>query len=214
MELIAQKREILGKKVKSLRERGLIPAELYGHNTENIHLAVPLKNFVKIFEEAGTSAIINLLVNGEKYPVLIYDYQKNYLTGEFTHVDFYRIRMDEKIQAKIPLEFVGEPPAVKEKGGILNKSMFEIEIEALPANLPPQLIVDLTQLTELDQSIYVKDLKIPAGVEVLVDPETVIATITREEKEEEREIPIDISTIKVEDEEKRAQREALNNEKN
>lgn len=211
MEIIAQKREILGKKVRDLRQKGLIPAELYGHDAKNVHLAISLKDFTKVFEEAGTSAIVSLLVDKEKYPVLIYDYQRDYLTGDFIHVDFYKVRMDEKIQAKIPLEFVGEAPAVKEKGGILNKTMLEIEVEALPANLPPQLMVDLTQLTELDQSIYVKNLKVPEGVEVLVDPETVIATITREE-EEEKEVPVDISAIKVEDEEKKAQRESSQKE--
>lgn len=207
MELVAQLREVLGKKVKNLRQQGLIPAELYGHNAQNIHLAISLKNFTKVFKEAGTSAIVNLLVGKEKYPVLIYDYQKDYLTGDFIHVDFYEVRMDEKIQAKVPLEFIGEPPAVKEKGGILNKSMFEIEVEALPTNLPSHLTVNLNYLTDLDQSIYVKDLEVPPGVEILIDPETVIATITREEKEEKEGAPIDISAIKVEDEEKRTQRE-------
>lgn len=203
MELIVQKREILGKKVESLRQEGLIPAELYGHGSENLHLSVPAKEFSKLFKEAGESTIINLNLENKKLPVLIHDLQKNPLNDEISHIDFYQVRMDEKITASVPLEFVGEAAAVKEKGGVLIKAVHEIEIEALPADLPHKIEVDLSQLSDIGMNIHVKDLKIDRKARILVDPETVIAIVAEPAKEEIEEKPITVEEVKVEGEEKK-----------
>ncbi|MEK7193754.1 MAG: 50S ribosomal protein L25 [Patescibacteria group bacterium] len=210
MELIAQKREIFGKKVKSLRQQGLIPAELYGHGFENFHLTVPTKEFSKTFKEAGESTIIKLKVGGEEsndkkeFNVLIHDTQRDALTDEITHIDFYQVRMDEKITAAVPLEFVGEALAVKEKGGILVKALKEVEVEALPADLPHNISVDLSSLTDIGFSIYVKDLSVGPKVKIKVEPETVVATVTEPTKEEVVEKPISVGEVKVEGEDKKA----------
>lgn len=209
MNLEVQIRNEKGRRVKDLRRQGLIPAELYGKGIENMHLAVKSKDFKNVFKEAGESSIINIVISDknkkEEIPVLIHDIQKDYLTDDIIHIDFYRVRMDEKIKTHIPLEFIGESPAVKNYGGILNKSMLEIEIEALPKDLPHNISVDISQIKELDQSIYVKDLSIPKNVKILVDPETVIATVSLP-KEEAPSEPIDISAVKVETEEKKLER--------
>lgn len=209
MNLEVQIRNEKGRRVKDLRRQGLIPAELYGKGIENMHLAVKSKDFKNVFKEAGESSIINIVIfdknKKEEIPVLIHDIQKDYLTDDIIHIDFYRVRMDEKIRTHIPLEFIGESPAVKNYGGILNKSMLEIEIEALPKDLPHNISVDISQIKELDQSIYVKDLSIPKNVKILVDPETVIATVSLP-KEEAPSEPIDISAVKVETEEKKLER--------
>jgi large subunit ribosomal protein L25 len=209
MNLEVQIRNEKGRRVKDLRRQGLIPAELYGKGIENMHLAVKSKDFKNVFKEAGESSIINIVVSDknkkEEIPVLIHNIQKDYLTDDIIHIDFYRVRMDEKIRTHIPLEFVGESPAVKNYGGILNKSMFEIEIEALPKDLPHNISVDISQIKELDQSIYVKDLSIPKNVKILVDPETVIATVSLP-KEEAPSESIDVSAVKVETEEKKLER--------
>jgi large subunit ribosomal protein L25 len=209
MNLEVQIRNEKGRGVKDLRRQGLIPAELYGKGIENMHLAVKSKDFKNVFKEAGESSIINIVVSDknkkEEIPVLIHDIQKNYLTDNIIHIDFYRVRMDEKIKTHIPLEFIGESPAVKSYGGILNKSMLEIEVEALPKDLPHNISVDISQLKEIDQSIYVKDLSIPKNVEILVEPETVIATVSLP-KEEAVSEPIDVSAVKVETEEKKLER--------
>ena len=206
MNLEVQIRNEKGRRVKDLRRQGLIPAELYGKGIENMHLAVKSKDFKNVFKEAGESSIINIVVfdknKKEEIPVLIHDIQKDYLTDDIIHIDFYRVRMDEKIRTYIPLEFIGESPAIKNYGGILNKSMLEIEIEALPKDLPHNISVDISQIKELDQSIYVKDLSIPKNVKILVDPETVIATVSLP-KEEVPSEPIDVSAVKVETEEKK-----------
>ncbi|MEK9180133.1 MAG: 50S ribosomal protein L25 [Patescibacteria group bacterium] len=210
IDLAVQKREKLGKSVNSLRREGLVPAELYGRGIENLHLSVPAKDFLRIFKEAGTNTVINLMIGSEKRSVIIYEVGKNYLTSEVDHVDFYQVRMDEAIKAKIPVEFLGISPAVKDKGGILNKSISEIEVEALPADLPHNFKVDLAVLAELNQSIYVKDINIPHKVKVLIDPETPIVTVT-EPRVEEVVAPaptVDVSEVKVETEEKKAERVA------
>ncbi|MBI4087222.1 MAG: 50S ribosomal protein L25 [Candidatus Liptonbacteria bacterium] len=215
MDLSVKPREKFGKAVKQLRRAGLIPAELYGHGTKNIHVSVPVREFAKVFKEAGTNTVVNLLVDGKKQPVLIQDIERNYLSDEIAHIDFYQVRMDEKLKAKIPLEFVGESPAVKEKAGILNKAMTEIEVEALPSDLPHRFSVDLSRLLDLNQSMYVKDIAVPKGVEVLVDPETVVATITPPVAEEEKiEAPVvDVTAVKVETEEKKMERTAEKEQK-
>jgi len=214
MDLTVQTREKL-KKADVLRKQGLIPAELYGHGLTNLHLAVDAKEFRKVFKEAGENTVVNLVIGKEKRPALIHDIQRNHLHDTVSHIDFYQVRMDEEIKANVPIEFVGDAPAVKEQGGILNKSMDEIEVEALPGDLPHRLTVDLSVLTELNQSIYVKDISVPKGVRVMVDPETAVATVTEKMKEEEiaPAAPVDVSTVKVESEEKKAERDKEKTEK-
>lgn len=206
MELSVQKRHILGKATKSLRKSGLVPAELYGHNTKNNHLSIVAKDFKKIFKEAGENTVINLLLDKQNFPALIYDVQTDNLTGEFQHVDFYAIKMDEKIKTKIPLEFIGESPAVKQ-GGVLVKLKKEIEIESLPADLPGAIKVNLEKLAELHSSIYVKDLALPAKIKIFLDPETTIATIIEQTKEEVVAPTANIEDVKVEGEEKKKEKE-------
>jgi len=203
MELQVQKREIFGKKVKALRKQGFIPAELYGHGVENIHLSVPAKDFLKIFKEVGESTIINLSLENKKLPVLIHDVAVDPINDQIIHIDFYQIKMDEKITTSVPLKFIGEAPAVREKGGILVKAMQEIEIEALPADLPTSIEVNLNNLSETGKSIYVKDLQVAKGVKILVEPETVVATVIEAAKEEVEEKPITVEEVKVEREEKK-----------
>ena len=209
MELAVETRDKFGRETKTIREKGLIPAELYGHGIENTHLAVDAKAFGKLYREAGENTIVTLVFGKEKRPVLIYDVQKNYLSDAVDHIDFYQVRMDEKITAKVPIEFTGESPAVKEKGGLLNTSLAEIEVEALPADLPHRFVVDLSVLAEINQSLYVKDILIPKGVRVLVDPGTAVATITEKMKEEEVvAAPVaDVTEVKVETEEKKEARD-------
>ena len=209
MDLAVEKREKLGKKVRGLRLQGLIPAELYGRGIKNLHLAVSAREFLKVFKEAGENTIVNLLVDEEKKPVLIHEIKTNYLSGEIDHIDFYEVRLGEKIKAKIPLEFTGEAPAQKSKGGVLNKVVSEIEVEALPSDLPHRFTLSLEGLDDLNKSLYVKDVKASPGVKILADPETVIVTVTEPLKEEEKvEAVPDVAAVKVEVEEKKAERSA------
>lgn len=209
MQLTAIVREKLGKSVRALRRDGLIPAELYGRGIPNVHLAVKEREFTKAIKGHGESQMFELAIDKAKHPVMVNDIQRDYLTGEVVHVDFYAVRMDESIRAKVPLHFTGESPAVKNLGGFLNKTLAEIEIESLPADIPASFSVALDGLTELAQSIYVRDIAVPPRVKILVNPETVVVTVTPPRAEEEiPAAPVDISAVKVESEEKKAERAA------
>ena len=211
MELIAQKREIFGRAVKPLRAKGFVPAELYGRGLENLHLAVSKKELSKVFKQAGENGMVTLLVDQEKRPVLIHDLQLDPVTDEALSVDFYQVRLDEKIKIKVPVEFIGIASAVKDKSGILVKAVQEVEVEALPADIPHSIPVNLESLIDIGKSIRLKDLAIQGDFKFLIEPETVLATITApvtEEKEAELAQAVDLSTVKVESEEKKADRDA------
>jgi len=208
MDLAVKTREIVNKP-KALRKLGLIPAELYGRGTKNEHITVEAKVFSKALKEAGESTVLNLMLGTKKVPALIYDIQRDSTQGHIVHIDFYQVRMDEKIKAKVAIEFTGESPAVKEQDGIVNTSMKEIEVEALPGDLPHHLVVDLSALKELNQTIHAKDIVLPKGVQITVDLEAAVASVTEKMKEEELIAPtepVDVSTVKVESEEKAAER--------
>ncbi len=195
--------------MRTLRREGLVPAELYGHGLKNLHLSVVGKDFNKVLKEAGTTTVVTLVLGTEKKSAIIHDVRRNYLSNEIEHVDFYQVRMDEKMKAKVVLEFVGVAPAVKEKGAVVNKSMSEIEIEALPKDLPHSLIVDLSVLDDINKTIYVRDIAVPKGVEFLTDVDTAVASATPQAAEEVVEAaPIDVADVKVESEEKAAERAA------
>ena len=213
MELQVQKREKLGRGVSAMREKGLIPAELYGRGLANLHLSVPLKEFKKVYKNAGENTVVNAMLDGEKHPVLIQDVSYNPVTDEMESVDLYQVSMDKKLKVGVPVEFLGVAPAVKEKNGLLVKALQEVEVEALPVDLPRELKVDLSRLLDIGQSIYVKDLEVPTGVKILTGPETVVATVTAKVTEEEelamRQAAAEgVETVKVESEEKKAERDA------
>lgn len=206
MEITAQKREIFGKKVKTLRKEGFIPAELYGGDQENAHLTIPGKDFLAVYNKAGESTLIDVIINGKKTPALIQEVVLDPISQKIAHVDFHAVNLTEKIEAEVALEFINESPAVK-IGGVLVKSMKEVGVEALPSDLPSSIKVDLSKLENLHDCIYVKDLKVGDKVEILVEPETVIATVIEPAKEEEAAPTINVEDIKTEGEEKKKEKE-------
>lgn len=209
MELVAQPRTQFGRALKEIRTKGLIPAELYGFGVKNEHVTVVSKEFIKLFRKAGESTIVDLSLDGKKHPVLIHDVSRSPITDEILSVDFYQVRLDKKIRLKIPVNLVGESPAVKEKGGILVKALSEIEVEALPTAIPHQLDVHLKTLTDIGSTIHVGALVVPEGVRVLVDPKFAIITVTArmtEEQEAALSAVADVSTIKTEGEEKKEEK--------
>ncbi|MDI6734227.1 MAG: 50S ribosomal protein L25 [Patescibacteria group bacterium] len=183
-ELQVKDREILGKKVKSLRAKDLVPAELFGHNVKNKHLSVLLKDFTKVYKEAGEHTVLTLITEkGEKLRVIISEVAKHPITQKFLSIDFRQVRKDEKIHAKVPIEFTSAAPAIK-RGVILVKVLNEIEIEALPDKIPHSFEVNLSKLDDLGQSISIYDLKISSDIKVLIPPETIAVTVSEQTKEE------------------------------
>ena len=185
LNLKSQIRKTLGKKVKVLREKGLIPAVLYGPKIKNLSLEISAKEFEKAYKAAGKSSLISLEIEGKKALVLIHDVEKESLTGNPIHIDFYQPRLDEEIEAKIPLVFEGDSFAIKDLGGTLIKNIQEVIVKALPQNLPHEIKVNIEKLKTLQDSILIKDLILPQGVKALKDPEEIIAIVSLPEKVEE-----------------------------
>lgn len=185
LELKAEPRTILGKKVNSLRKTGSIPAVLYGHGKQSVPVAISAKEFDKIFKQAGETTLLSLALGGQKRNVFIHDLAKDPLTGQIIHVDFFEVKMDEKIKAKVPFIFVGESPAVKADGGVLVRAMQEIEIEALPQDLPKEIEVDISSLKTFEDKIRVVNLSLKGSVKVLTNLDETVALVAppRSDKE-------------------------------
>lgn len=184
--LKAEKREVLGRKVKKLRREGILPANVYGKKVKSQALQLPLTEFKKVFAEVGETGLVDLKTNGEARPVLIHNVQVDPVTDEPLHADFLQVDLKEKVAATVPLEFAGESPAEKREEGIVVHQMNEIEVEALPMDLPDHVTVDVSGLEKVDDAIHVKDLSIDrTKVEVKEDPERIVVNVAPPTKEEE-----------------------------
>lgn len=186
MELHVNKRDVVGKKAR--REAGTrIPAVVYGNNIAAQNVWIEAVQLNRIFDKGGTNTLIELTIDDAKKPinVLIHDYQSDSIANHMTHVDLFVVNMKEEVETEIPLVFEGIAPAVKVLGGTLVKTVDEISVRALPADLPHEIIVDLSVLATFEDHIIVSDLKIGDKVEVLIDPETVIAMVSEPRSEEE-----------------------------
>jgi large subunit ribosomal protein L25 len=187
-----------------LRAEGLIPGIIYGKNFENAPVAFDKVNFKRLFKEAGTSNLIDLVVgDGKAIKTLVHEVQTHPVNDSILHVDFFKVNMKEKIHADVPLEFVGDSVAVIEKEGSLITSKDTIEIECLPSDLIPELQIDISVLDDFEKNIKVSDLKVPAGVEILDDPDEIVAFVQEPRSEEElaeleEEVVEDVSAIEVE----------------
>lgn len=186
--LAADPREIAGKKVKQLRNAGKTPVVLYGHGTEAINLTVDNKELRDTWREAGGSQLVDLTI-GTNSPtkILINDVQIHPVSGEIVHADFYQVKMSEKLETEIPLTFVGESAAVKDLEGNLITEKDALEVRCLPADLVAEFEVDISVLKTFDDVIKVSDVKVPASIEILNDPEETVALVTAPRSEEELE---------------------------
>ncbi len=195
--LTAEKRS-LTKKAKSLRAAGMLPGVVYGPKQEPMPVVLNKKDFDKVFKDAGESTIIELSGLGAPVSVLVKDVDFAATKGGIMHVDFYAVNMKEKITTMVPLELVGEAPAVK-AGGIVNHVLHEIEITCMPADLPSHIDVDITALANLHDMIHVSDLKLGKGIEVETGAEEIVVIIGEPAEEEETPVAaVDMSAIEVE----------------
>lgn len=184
--LKSKTRDETGKKVRKFRRENKIPAVLYGNRIKNQNLWVDYLDFQKIYGQAGESTILELDINEKKKAnVLIHDVQLNPLSGKFSHIDFFEVRMDQKIETEVPIEFIGESEAVKSLGGVLVKSLDAIPVVCLPADLPAKIEVDISSLKTFDDAIKIGSLGISSRIKVQIDPETVIANVAKPRSEEE-----------------------------
>ncbi len=196
--LAATKREETGSRGKRLLTDGRLRAVVYGPKQESTSIEVESREFERILRNEGESSVVELSGLGSPMQVLIHDIDRDPVTNVPRHVDFYAIEKGAKVEVAIPLEFVGESPAVK-GGASLVKVIHELEIEAAPADLPHNIEVDISVLAEVGAQILVSDLTVPKGVEVKADAEQVVALIQEVTVEEEApaEAP-DMASIEVE----------------
>lgn len=214
INLTAKIRKTEGKKTEILREQGLVPAVLYGPKVKSQPVEVDAKEFEKVFQESGESSLISLTVDKDKYMVLIHDIDRDPITDSPTHVDFYQPNLEEKIEASIPVVLDGEAPAVKALGGTLYKNLSEVDVKALPQDLPREIRIDITNLNTFEDHIKIKDLKVGQGVEILGEPEEIVVSVSAPENvEEELAKPVEekVEEVeKVEKEKKEAEPESEN----
>ncbi|HZZ99672.1 MAG TPA: 50S ribosomal protein L25 [Candidatus Paceibacterota bacterium] len=202
IELEAQPRTVIGSGLGALRRSGLIPAVLYGKDQEAISLQVPEKNFRKTLKEAGESTLVYVTVAGESYPTIIHDIARDPASDNIIHADFYKVNLKEKIKTEVPVVFTGESPAVTELGGIFIRNVNELEVEALPQNLPHELSIDISVLKQFGDKITIADLKRGLGdlAELTAeDDEAIIATVQEPISEEELQKSLEGETATVED---------------
>jgi len=180
LTLEAEPRTITGKQVNQLRRRELVPAVVYGKAITPMHVQVPRRPLELILNKAGESTLISLRIAGQKEPltVLVRDQQRDLLTQAISHVDFYAVVMTETIRVHIPLVLEGEPPVLEQYQGVLLQQKEEVEVECLPKDLVSHITVDVSTLKTFDDAIYVKDLVLPEGIQVLDDPEDMVATVS------------------------------------
>lgn len=176
-KLTVEKRTVLGKKVKKLRREGVLPANIYGKEVKSMAVQVMAKEFEAVFREAGETGLVDLHINGEVKPVLIHNVQVEPLSRQPLHADFYQVNLKEKVKTMVPVVVVGEAKAIVDKVGIVLQPLAEVEIEALPEDLPESIEVNLEPLAAVDDQVTVKDLKAPRGVNILTEGEQVVVKI-------------------------------------
>jgi large subunit ribosomal protein L25 len=222
IELTVANREILGKKVKHLRRQGITPVHIFGHGIESLALQCDTRELEQVLSQAGQTRLISLKLAKEKKPrtVVVREFDRDWRRGELVHVDFYQVKMEEKIRLEVPVVLVGEAPALKSKANMLEHELGTLTVECLPAKIPNSLEVDISSLTEPDQSIRVKDVALAEGITVLNNPELVVAKISLrpvekiEEKVVEEAVEVEAKAeAEVAEEAAEASKEATSEEK-
>ncbi len=176
-ELKVEKRSVVGKKVKKLRRDGIVPGNVYGKEMKSAAVQLPLKDFLTVYKQVHETGLVDLALDGQMLPVLIHNVQFDPKTRVPVHADFFKVNLKEKITAKIPVVSIGEPKAETDKVGLLEQPVAEIEVEALPTDLPEKIEVDVASLAKVDDQILVSDVKLPAGVTVLSEASQVVFKI-------------------------------------
>ncbi|MFH1451273.1 MAG: 50S ribosomal protein L25 [bacterium] len=201
--LKAEMRKEKGRKTEQLREKGIIPAVLYGPQTKPLSLAVDQKEFLRVLDEAGESSLISLEVTDEgkekSYLVLIHQVNRESVSLLPIHIDFYQPNLEKEVEVTVPIILDGEAPAVKELGGTLVRNISEVEVKAKPQLLPKEIRVSVESLKTIGSHILIKDIALSSGIKILKDPGEIIALISEPEKvEEELQQPIEENVEEVE----------------
>lgn len=188
--LSANKRELLGRKVKKLRLEGKIPSNVYGNKVKSQSVVVVAKEFEKTYEKVGETGLVDLVIDGKSFPVLIHDVQKHPVSDKYLHIDFFQVNLKEKVKTQVPVEMIGESPAEKSGIGTAVQYLNEVEIEALPGDLPDKFEIDAAKLIDLESVILISDLKYDKTKVTMLDESTQILAKIEPPQEEVVEEPV------------------------
>lgn len=188
MKNLELKASLRVEKPNVVRQKGFIPAVVYGKGIQPISIEVDKKDVYSIFSQAANrNILISLLIKKgdkvENIPVLAHDYQRDFLTDQIIHVDFLKVNMEEEIRTKVQLDFVGIPVGVKTEGGILVHSLRQVEVKCLPNNIPEKIVVDVSSL-KIGQSLHVSDIVPPEGVTIVTPKDETIVRVSSPTEEE------------------------------
>ena len=191
VKIEAQERTVIGKQVKALRREGWLPAVMYGANTDSVPLLLDAHEATSFLAGISGSTLVDLKVGKKTHKVLVREIQRDVIRRTPIHVDFLEVALDVLIKAVVPIELVGEAPAVSDYGGVLVTGVSEVEVEALPTDLPDRLSIEIDGLEEIDDTLLVSDLVSGENVTILTDPDELVARVVYqviEEIEEEEEL--------------------------
>ncbi len=179
-ELAVTPRTIVGKATKRLRVQGFIPANIYGHKEASLAVQIEAHTFDRLRREHGLRNIISLRLPDKKgkQTVLVRHIQYDPLSGKILHVDFSRVSMQERIETKIPLHFIGDAPGVKLQGGVLLHLLEALPVECRASDIVEAIEVDLSPLTEIDSILHARDVKLPAGYRLTIDAADPVVKVT------------------------------------
>jgi len=178
-QLSANTRTVLGNSVRKLRKQGLLPAVLYGQNFNSLPIQIDKKTFLKLYKQVGKTNVIDLSVDSQTLPVIVQDLDIDPVFGDVRHVDFLVVNLKQKVKVTVPIQYIGTPIGVKQLGAVLAVNLDELEIEVLPEKIPDFITVDVTNLTNIHDSISVADLlQVAQDYQILNDPETILVSLT------------------------------------
>ena len=183
--LKAEKRDVIGKQVKAMRRAGKLPAVIYGRHTEPVSIALDAHSASLVLGRLTSSSLVTIDLDGQEYPALVREKQRDYIKNRLLHVDFLAVSLTETITATVSLNFVGVSTAVKDYNAVLVTNLQSLEVECLPADLPERIDVDISVLQRPGEGIRVRDVQVSDNVQVLDDPDTMVAVATFARVEEE-----------------------------
>ena len=176
--LNAEKRDVIGKQVRALRRQGRLPAVIYGRGIESLSISLNKKETSRILPSLSSSHLVVIMVENQPHTTLVREKQRHPVKGHMIHIDFQEVSMTERFRAQVQLVITGDAPAVKNYNGIVVVNMEELEVEALPGDLPDRITVDISTLENIGDSIRVSDIKLPSTVEMIDDLDEIIVVVT------------------------------------
>lgn len=181
--LKASKRTVHGKQVNALRRAGQLPAVIYGRHTEPVSISMDAHSASKLLSKVGSSTLITIEVDGQQYPALVRERQRDFIRGTYKHIDFLAVSLTEKITADVRIEITGVSPAVKDLNAVLVTGIHALTVECLPTDLPEKIVVDISGLAQVGDGIHVRDIVLPAAVRILTNADEMVAVTTYAKEE-------------------------------